>query len=176
MPSYGGGDDAWVEVIWTPTRRDIRRSVAAALRNPVCAVAAGIVLLLGVVATVVCTTETEEAFLVPWIFLPPALFVAAYLMALPHVAGWLVWYVQRSARLTETLRADLSGVRFTTMRATRTIPWREVRRVRETDELMVLVARRGLRTLAAPIPMRVLPLEERTTIRALIAENGLHVD
>ncbi len=56
MPSYGGGDDPWVEVIWTPTRRDTRRSLATALCARTFAVATGAVNLLAIVAAVLLAT------------------------------------------------------------------------------------------------------------------------
>ncbi|WP_277211234.1 YcxB family protein [Isoptericola croceus] len=177
MPSHGDGDDPWVEIIWTPTLRDTRELYATMVpwRGRVLAVVAGIVMLLAVVATVPLTTTTEDETVINLIVLLPASLVVAYLAfvaALPHFIGALMWQLQPSLRSTETLRIDGVAVTSTTPRKTVTIPWQEVRRVRDHDQLVVLFTGRGRRALAVPIPLRVLPPDQRTTVRTLIADRG----
>lgn len=171
MPSFGGGDDPWVEVIWTPTFRDVRRSFATALRGRAYAIGAGAVALLAVVATVLRSTVTEDGISVDLLALLLAAPLVLPLAAVPPFVSLLLSCVQPSLRATETLRVDRTGFTFTTPTRTQTILWKDVRRVRDGDDIAVVVAGSGRRTLAAPVPMRVLPAAERTTIRALIAEH-----
>jgi hypothetical protein len=97
----------------------------------------------------------------------------------PHLIGAALWYLVPSARTRVTMRIDDVGiVPLSSGRGKEPWPvrWDEVRRVTEVDELLVLVARRGLRKVAVAVPLHALTLAERTAVRGFVARNGLSID
>lgn len=188
MPAAVGAVDV-VEVEWTPTRRDVRRTVVAAIGRlmglivPCAVVGGGIVGFAGSgVAVDDLVTVTDDAYLESVCLLLVVAIVplaVAMTLGIPHLIGAALWYLVPSARTWVTMRIDdVCIVPLSSGRGKEPWPvrWDEVRRVTEVDELLVLVARRGLRKVAVAVPLRVLTLAERTAVRGFVARNGLSID
>lgn len=135
------------------------------------AVLAGAVVALGVLATVLGITTTDEGISVPAVWLPFSLVSALLFLLVPRYVAWQAWRTNPLVRLRERVRVDSTGVTSTSELATTRLAWAAIKVAYETDRFFALASKKGSGAVVLVVPKDDLRHDELVTARALILEN-----